>query len=395
MSLSNQKPVCYIVSCKYAPGLFKEFHLLGRNLLSQGYKVKYLLSEGYKWMLENVELDKTYISSSKDLAGIAIETFLYPFTTRQICARLFKKEKPAFICFYNPHPLNPAIAKLAKHLCPDGVRTVFLHEPGKADKSCYEKKGRLFFSIVESIQKLTIGSTTDIILPSPNAMQLFKRFFPNYRGRCHYAPILIPDNPGMRRGKRKYFSMVGRFNFSKKLDPFIQAADYAARKNMDLEFQIVTSSCIDQSLEFLTPQARSKMRIINKKNISDQDISNALGESFAVLCLHKMVTQSGVVPVAFMNSTPVIALAEPGFMQFITHEDNGWLLSSDFTVYELLKAMQSVRDNYLKLSENARLSYLKHFAEKNWEKYYSWLLDILHNETDIRSLMTEGKIDCT
>lgn len=377
MFLSNKKPVCYIVSCKYAPGLFKEFHLLGRNLLSRGYKVKYLLSESYKWMLENAELDKTYISSSKNLTEIAIETFFYPFMARRVCARLFKKEKPAFICFYNAHPLNPAIAKLAKHSCPDGVRTVFLHEPGKTDKSCYKKMGRLFFNIVELIQKLTIGYTTDVILPSPNAMQLFEIFFPGYKGRCHYAPILIPDTFGARSGKRKYFSMVGRFNFSKKLDSFIEAANYAARKNIDLEFQIVTSSNIDHSLDLLTPQARSKMHIINKKNISDQDISNALGESFAVLCLHKMVTQSGVVPVAFMNSTPVIALAEPGFTQFITHEKNGWIVPEDFSTKDILKAMHTIKDNFAEFSTSARQSYLDIFSQTNWSKHYNWVIDKL------------------
>lgn len=386
MPLSNQKPVCYIVSCKYAPGLFKEFHLLGRNLSSHGYKVKYLLSDGYKWMLENIELDITYISSSKNIAEIAKEFFLYPFTKRQVCSRLFKEDNPAFICFYNAHPLNPAIAKLAKHTCPEGVRSIFLHEPGKSDKSCYKKTGRLLFNIVELIQKLTIGYTTDVILPSPNATDLFNIFFPDYKGTSHYAPLLVPDNTESKTKDRKYFSMVGRFNFSKKLDSFIEAANYATQNNIDLNFQIVTSSCIDESLKSLTLQARSRMRIINKRNISDQDISNALGESFAVLCLHKMVTQSGVTPVAFMNSTPVIALAEPGFVQFISHKENGWLLPSNYTVCQLVEAMKSVKDSYITLSENARSSYLQNFSEKNWEMHYSWLLNILNNETDMCDL---------
>jgi len=383
MSSLNQKPVCYIVSCKYAPGLFKEFHLLGRNLSSHGFRVKYLLSDGYKWMLENIEFDKTYISSSKNITEIAKEFLLYPFTLKHVCTRQFKKEKPAFICFYNAHPLNPAIAKLAKHTYPEGVRSVFLHEPGKSDKSCYNKKGRLFFKIVELIQKLTISYTTDVILPSPNAMELFKVFFPNYKGKSHFAPLLIPDNTDRKMRNRKYFSMVGRFNFSKKLDSFIEAANYAAQNNIDLDFQIVTSSCINESLNLLTDEARSKIRIINKDNISDQDISNALRESFAVVCLHRMVTQSGVTPVAFMNSTPVIALDEPGFSQFITHHKNGYLLPSEYTTGELVDAMKSVKDAYPTLSKEARSSYLKRFAENNWEKHYTWLLDKLHNESNI------------
>ena len=371
------KSACYIVSCKYAPGLLKEFLLLGRNIQRHGWHVKYLLSSEYGWMLEGLDIDVAFVSSSKSVSQILLDIMRYPFAMKKVCTESFQSAKPAFICFYNTHPLNFAIARLANRFSLDGIRAVFLHEPAKPDKARYGWKGSLFFRITELIQKISIISSTDVILPSSLAMRLFSKYFPRYHGKSHYAPILIPDCPGQSVGKRRYFSIVGRFNFSKRLDTFIDAANYAAQNGLNFHFQIVTSSPIDKSIKQLTPQANEKVRIINRNNISDKDISKAIAESFAVLCLHSMVTQSGVVPVAFMNSTPVIVPDEPGFTQFVRHKSNGWVLPEGFSNRDIVEAMESVRQNFDSLHAGARHSYLDLFAENNWQKHYTWLIDSL------------------
>jgi len=88
-----------------------------------------------------------------------------------------------------------------------------------------------------------------------------------------------------------------------------------------------------------------------------------------------MVTQSGVVPFAFMNSTPVIVRPDPGFTQFVRHKYNGWVLPDNFSCEDVIQAMNFIRNDFDNLSANARQTYLDLFAEKNWEKYYTWLLE--------------------
>ena len=79
------------------------------------------------------------------------------------------------------------------------------------------------------------------------------------------------------------------------------------------------------------------------------------------------------MPIAFMNSTPVIARASKGFTQFLTHKKNGWIIKEDFTTEDMLAAMQGVKDNFSELSANARQSYTEIFSENNWDKYYDWI----------------------
>lgn len=368
---------CYIVSIKYSPGLFKEFTTMGRKMEERGFSVRYLISKEYKWMVEGGKYDIVYVSSSKNIREMLIECVCYFFGMRRKLKNAFKNYSPDYVCVYNPHPLNASLLKVAKRIKSDGIRAVYLHEPGKPKTASYGFKGNLFFRIVDYCQKKAVLMTTDIILPSPFAIERFKEYFPDYSQRTHYAPILLSDNRVEYNQKRKYFTMIGRFNFSKRLDKFIELINYSAGKQ-NYEFQIVTASNIDSYISEISPQARKKVHIVKHDRITDKQISIALSQSIAVFCIHSNVTQSGVVPIAFMNSTPVIAHANRGFTQFLTHKENGWIISEDLTTTNMIKAVQAVKNNFAKLSANARQSYIDIFSENNWSKHYSWISDRLN-----------------
>ena len=377
-SKKNNK-TCYIVSLKYAPGMWKEFTLIGQNLKKHGFEVKYLVSKWCK-QLKDDHSDMIFVCDSKNVKQMLVDGIKYPFGLRRLCAKAFRQAPPAFVCCYNPHPLNFAVLKLAKKFAPDCIRVAHLHEPARPGKSTYGLKGRLFFEIVDYAQKLALANSTDVLLHSPFALELFEQKYGNYHGQKHYSPLLIPDQPGKTKSKRRYFSMVGRFNFAKKPDLFIETINLAAQKGEDIEFQIVTASCIDKYLEKLTPESRSKLHLVIKKNLSDEDISNAVSESFAVLSLQPLMTQSGMMTVAFMNATPIIARPIPGFTQFVKHRSNGYLMEDGFSCDDLINAMKDVRSNFDSMSANARQSYLELFAEKNWDEHYSWLINQLNKD---------------
>ncbi len=371
------KKVVYIVSIKFAPGLHKEFVLLGGKLKKHGFKVKYLLSKNYRQMRKDVSCETHYITNSTNPLTMFLDSIVFFLWRWLRLAFLFKKQKPSFLCLYNAHPINFAILRLAKYFCHEGVRAIYLHEPGKPCKKAYGFKGRMFFEIVEFCQKLALAYSTDVVLASPVGMKLFEKYFPNYRGEKHYAPLLLPNYPSKSNNKREFFSMVGRFNFSKKLDLFIDIINYAAEKDETFKFQIVTSSSIGKYLSQFTSGGKLITQLVKKKYLSDDEIGCSIVESIAILSLQPMVTQSGVVPFAFMNSTPVIVRSDPGFTQFVRHKYNGWLLPDDFSLENVIEAMKFIRNNFDSLSANARQTYFDLFAEENWEKYYTWLLESL------------------
>lgn len=365
----------FIVSLKYAPGLAKEFLLLGDHIESHGGEVSYVLSDGYKWLIREKKRTIHFVTTSKTTREMILDTLSFPFKALGELKRLFDDSPPEFLCLYNPHPLNYLVARVARQCYPSGIRTIYLHEPYKPDKSSFGRVGSLYFSLVEFLQTLSLKETTCMIVPSPHAQELFHLRYPTYHGPVYMAPILLSDRQLSVHQQRKYFSLVGTINRSRGLDMFIDLINYAAEKGETIRFKIMTRSHIGAELERLSQGGRALLDVVNKPQISDAEISETLSESFALFLPHKQLTQSGNVPVSFRVGTPIIARDLAGFSQHITHKENGFLLPLAPTLEQLLEAILYVREHFAFMSQNARHSFESVFSNKNWSLYYSWLLD--------------------
>jgi len=367
----------YIISLKFAPGLKKEFMVFGENIRERGINVKYLLSAEYAKLEDKCDSIE-YITTADDVKGIILETF------ELICGRkfiqIFFVNPPIFLCFYNPHPLNPFIARLIKRKFPEAIIALYLHDPYKPDKKPYGRAKAVYITLVELIQALTVRYMNHIISPSEYSFQLFKSRYSRFKGKTHIVPLLIPDQREYSNKKRKFYSITGRIHLATGLDVFIELVNYAAAEGLDYEFAIISSSNISVYLKKLSETGRKILKVVNKKIISDSEIDEIVRESYAVFRLDREVTQSGVIPVSYMNATPIIARDIPGLRQHVRHKYNGYLVPYDCTYDELTKAINFIKENFDELSENARKSYEEIWAEWNWDEYYGWLINLLRTE---------------
>jgi glycosyltransferase involved in cell wall biosynthesis len=126
-------------------------------------------------------------------------------------------------------------------------------------------------------------------------------------------------------------------------------------------------------LFYIRPFVVRKVKIINKDTITNSEINEVIRESHAVFRLDKEVTQSGVLPLAYMNKTPIIARDIQGLTQHVKHKKNGYIVPLDCSVDDLVDAMEFIKDNFERMSENARKSYEEKWSGQNWDSYYSWL----------------------
>jgi glycosyltransferase involved in cell wall biosynthesis len=363
-----------IVSLKFAPGLFKEFTLLGKNLTKKpGFPVTYILSKSYqKNALSHLE-NTFYISRSSSTKEMIEDSITYPFKLGRQLHKILTKDPPDLICAYNPHPLNYLVLKKAYQINSNSLRAIYLHEPYKPDKYLYGKLGSLYFQIVDFCQALSVKYANQIILPSPHAVELFKIRFPDFKGSIHLAPLLIPDTP-VNPQPRQFFTFAGTVNAGKGLDTFCQLIEHVASLNLNYRFRICTTSNIRSYINSLSEAAKKITLIENPKVISDRDMFQVHAESKAFFLLHTTATQSGAMPVAFMHGTPVIARDITAFSQFIDDGKNSCLVPKNCTPQDLLEAMQYVEANQTQLSVAARQTYENLFSDRNWEKNYSWLL---------------------
>lgn len=370
------KKTAYIVSLKFAPGLKKEFLVLGENVGGKGFNVKYLLSAGYA-NLEGRSDGAEYFTKAEDIKGILLETL--KLMDGKNLMQIFSDHPPVFLCFYNPHPLNPFIARLAKQKFPEVINALYLHDPYKVEKIPYGLLKAIYITFVEFIQGLTVKHMDHVISPSEYSSHLFKSKYPNFKGGNYIAPLLVPDQLISGNKERKYFSIVGGAHRATGHDTFVELVNHVAEKGFDYQFALISSSNISSLLKDLTADGQKVVKIINKKIITDSEINGVIKESHAVFRLDREVTQSGVVPVAYMNETPIIARDIIGLKQHITHGVNGYIAPFNCTPENLIDGMDFVKTKFGELSKNARKSYEDVWAEWNFDEYYAWLIKLLNS----------------
>ena len=363
-----------IFSLKFAPGLKKEFMVLGENLRRKGFKVFYIIAQSYSYIEGNVDGIK-YLPIKDGAKELILDYF--NLTLLNSIFNILGENPPSFVLFYNPHPLNPKIAKITKKEFPKTILSLYLHDPYKPDKSPYGLKKGLYIRIADCVQALTVKYMDIVISPSEYSATLFKKRFRNFKGKNYIAPLLIPDQKVNPDKERRYFSIVGGTHPATGHDTFVELVNYSAEKNLDYRFCLISSSKINGFLRDLTEKGKRVLKVINKPIIKDSEINEVINQSLAVFRLDREVTQSGVIPVCFMNSTPVIAKDIEGLRQHIRHKENGYLIPFDSKPEDIIKAMDFVKQNFILLSKNARKSYEEIFAEWNFDKYYGWLTDLL------------------
>lgn len=364
-----------IISLKFSPGLKKEFTLIGENLRNRGIDIQYILADRYRLLEHNVE-KMNFITRSNNIREIFWDTFKLILNKRLIS---YFDSDTRFVLIYNAHLLNLFILNYIKKRYKNIQTILYLHDPYKPDKKPYGVIRSFVITLIELMQKLSVTYLDHVIFPSEYSQKVFLDNYKLFNGVTHIAPLMVPDSfKGHTKNylARNFFSMVGAFNYATGHDTFTDLINYVAENNYNFKFIYISSSNIAKMIERLSPKARNYVEIINKKIIKDSEINDVIIKSYAVFRLDKEVTQSGVIPVAYMNKTPIIARDIPGLSQHVKDTYNGFLVPVNCSPCDLINAMDAVVNNFNKLSVNARHSYEDIWAEWNFERYYDWLINI-------------------
>jgi glycosyltransferase involved in cell wall biosynthesis len=367
----------FVICLRYAPGNWQHMNSLASCMKENGWGVNFIISSKFKWMNEEFA-DKThYPTSSKSPLGTLRDIFLFFTYKWVILYNIIQKQKPEAVVFVMWHPLNYFLAKIIRKISPHTKITVWLHEPCKVDKSFYKEKA-IAYKIIEYIQQMLLWTTDIVILHSARALAAFKYRYPHYKNDVKVIPLLFKDSAGHNLSGSRTFDItfVGTAAKSKGIDDFFELFRKNQELDLGLKLQIVTSSNISVYLNKLNCENNKFLRIINKPNLFDEEIREACTNSFAVCAFYKEITQSGVVPVAFMCGTPVIGTNIEGLNESIVDKINGVLLAKDFSHEDVISALAYVKENFPELSKNARECYEKTWSEKKFEKHYGWLLNV-------------------
>ncbi|MGP8104960.1 MAG: glycosyltransferase family 4 protein [Desulfobaccales bacterium] len=366
----------FIACLKYAPGMWQFMSSFARRLLQQGHEVRFLLSPGFRWMTAGYAERTNYVYPFNKRSSRLGNVLSYLWFPRSYYQRLFQHYRPSGLLLASWHPLNFAVARMVKSIDPKIPIIVWLHEPYKDEKRLYGAKAIIIY-LVELFQTLSLRYADVVILHSHRAQRLFEQRYPKFQGRTYRIPLQFQDDGLEDSIPRRYLSFLGRADRAKGIELFIALIEEFTPTDTGLEFQIVTSSDIQAFLEALSPQARQGLRVINRPQVADQDLREAAANSLAVLALYKETTQSGVIPLALMQGTPIIGTDIEGITEWIRAGETGVIVSRNPSAAEIEKAAIYIQSHLTEMTANCRAEYLATFDDRNWGKQYGWMLDLI------------------
>jgi len=215
-----------------------------------------------------------------------------------------------------------------------------------------------------------------VILPSRQAGETFDRFFPRLRDKSCVIPLPYTDEACNEKLERRYVSWVGHIGnpHQKGLDLFLEMVEENARRSGEPVFQLVTGEDPEQALKGLSQAARESLRVVHQDQLSDQTISRAIRASLAVVLLQRRVMQSGVLPMAYMNGTPVMVSDLEGFTQFMEEGRTGAVLPLNSSLEQRFEAIDLIRGAVEEMSPHCRRAYEKTFDSRCLEPHIPFIL---------------------
>ena len=359
----------YVGSLKYSPVFKSHCCAFGKACEKKGYPVKYLFSREYKWMLpEEIKAKTTFIGHSISISSMLKDAL--SFKNRERIRKIFSQGQPSHVYMHNYHFLNHYIAKLSKrHDC---IFIYHTHEPYVQDKKPHGGFHQYWLYLFEYFQEKLLENTDVAVVSSNMASHLFDLRFPDFSGRKMLIPLMYEDlgDSDFNMQDREYITFVGPPVPAKNPEKFLEIVRFSNENNLGLRFLLISRSKVND-MKYLREK---DLQIFSKERISDEEFGELIKRSIAVLTPYKRETQSSVIPVSYMYSTPVVSSNVGGLSEFVSHGKTGYLLNVDAEVKEWIKEINHIRRNFTKLSKNCRKWFVQNCSGKNWEKYIDELM---------------------
>ena len=368
---------CYVASLKYSPVMWTHGRGFGEPIREAGHAVRYLLAADYNWLSTDsgLDVDLLPVPDYSNPLAVLLRFLRSGGTTR--ATEVFRKNPPGLLLFVNLNPLiDRILIRIARKANP-AVRVVcYLHEPRTTEKLVYGWQRAVLLRVYEMFAYWIAKACDSVVLPSLHAEEVYKRFYGKL-GRPHRV-ISLPfmDAQCTDVLERRYISLVGHIGnaYQKGIDLFLDMIEESLDRPGEYWFQLVTGEDPGRLLDSLSKEARGRLRVVYENPLGDEEISRAIRGSVAVVLLQRRVMQSGVLPVALMNGTPVIVSDLTGFTQYVEDGRTGRVVPVEPSLDQRFEAIEDIRRDLEPMSIECRRVYEQTFDSREVASSVSWLV---------------------
>lgn len=257
--------------------------------------------------------------------------------------------------------------------------TVYVYHEPYTSFASYRAGG---FSWLKTVRVITISMVSrvicvlseKIVLPSTRAFEAI----PAARLQQHrYAKInlMFDDESGPKTQwfAREFISYIGTIAEDHAFDDFVRLMQtcIADQELLQFKFLIATRSQVPEEHRLAIDRYVSSGRLVlqSGRPMTNNEINCFYAKSFVVWNAYKRSMQSGVLPKAYMFSTPVL-VSTSNQSEYFEDGVHGILISDRCTVNEFIRAVTKLEASWATLSQNCRRYYLNNFDYRALSKSF-------------------------
>ena len=202
-----------------------------------------------------------------------------------------------------------------------------------------------------------------VVLCSEYAEANCRRYMKEAYKKRERLPLLFLDEYVSDNVERKYFSLIGTYATAKGSDIFLQFIRESVQRGYEIDFQIATRSDLTSVLQeevFQQLIQSGKLLVQHGRDMTTEEINAAYRRSICCWNGYRRSTQSGVLPNAFMQGTPVIATRLGSFEEFVIPGRTGEFIDNA-NMESILAAYRRIRDHSAEMTAACRNYFLEHF----------------------------------
>ena len=324
-----------VVSLRFAPGHIAHLRAYYKLFSALGCDVRLFLNSGYKPFISGID-GVEYVETTDAIMNWHPDRVLsYNIANENI--RLAKKCRAANVPFF-----------------------YVLHEPWDSIRELLTLRQRIPRRIAANIVNyLTSHYAHKVILASENGKQKYTQYMKRCNSNYAVFPLIFCDDyDEMLEAKRQYFSYIGGFTVMRGRGEFLDFIKYSIEKKLDYKFCIASRNHVDVSSPILQKAIREGILVVfDGKPMSSEEINLHYREAICSWNAYKSSTQSGVLPNALMQGSPVLVTNRGDSADIVTDKKQGCFISLPHNNEEIKEAFEYIRDHLDTMSQAARESF--------------------------------------
>jgi glycosyltransferase involved in cell wall biosynthesis len=288
------------------------------------------------------EFDLYRLSHSRNHLLMAMDVFNLFLISRIIF--IYIKTKPNTCYFISAHPLNSTILTLFK------LFTIFFNPSAKFFSHIHDVKphaGSEGYAFIDLFQFLQIHQSDIITVYGESLKKMLSSRFNVEAGKILVTPHGVnrlrvsKENKSPIQSSLKYITLTGRLDKYKGIDLFLDAAHYFKKENSNILFLLAGRGNLIEYQDRIS--SLTNIVVINRF-LTNDEVDDVILKSFTVVLPYIDASQSGVIPIAYYNSCPVIVTNVGALPEVVVEGETGYIIEKGDCL-QLINRIQNIVDN--------------------------------------------------